>query len=378
MKKKNITNLLLIVLGFLCGVFGGVMLVTVAPEGMSDAEFFLWFGTVLILLGIAVFFQTIIHEGGHLVFGLISGYQFTSFRIGSLQLSRRGGKLRFSRFSVAGTGGQCLMTPPEAENGEIPVTMYNLGGSLMNLLFSLVCLLIWLVLDHTTFSAIFLILFAAFGIMFALMNGIPMRLGTVDNDGYNAFALRKDSNARDAFALQLRVNARIAKGQRIRELPESWFEQPADADMKNAMIAAKGLLLCNRMVDEHRYAQAGELAAHYLEIPTGFAGIHRNMLICERLCCLLLTEDTPEKARVLYTKELVAFFKAMKNSPSVIRTQYIYALLAENDTKKVEKFRKQFEKIEKTYPYPNDMLADREMMDAALARKEEMIKNGKK
>lgn len=267
------------------------------------------------------------------------------------------------------------MEPPEAENGAIPVTLYNLGGSLMNLICSIAFFLIWLTLDHTAYPAMFFILLTALGIILALMNGIPMRLGTVDNDGYNAFSLRKDRAARDAFALQLRVNARISEGKRIRDLPESWFEKPNDGEMCNSMIVAKGLLICNRLVDGHDYAQAGELAGHYLEIPSGFAGIYRNMLICERICCALMTGDPIVQIDTLYTKELQAFFKTMKNTPSVVRTQYIYALLAENDTEKAEKYRKHFEKIEKTYPYPNDMLADREMMDAALARKEEANEN---
>lgn len=363
-------------LGAVSGVIGGIALGASMPKDATDAEFFQHLVIALLLLYLAMFLQTIIHEGGHLVFGLISGYRFTSFRIGSIQLSRKDGKLRLSRFSIAGTGGQCLMDPPEAEDGTIPVTLYNLGGSLMNLICSVVFFLIWLMLDHTGYPAMFFILLTAIGIIFALMNGIPMRLGAVDNDGYNAFSLRKDRAAREAFALQLRVNARISEGERIRDLPDSWFEKPDDAQMCNSMIAAKGVLICSRLVDAHDYARAGELAAHYLEIPSGFAGIHRNMLICERICCALVTGDPTVPIDTLYTKELQAFFKSMKNTPSVVRTEYIYALLAENDTKKAEKFRKLFEKIEKTYPYPNDMLADREMMDVAFVQKKAANENG--
>lgn len=38
-----------------------------------------------------------------------------------------------------------------------------------------------------------------------MMNGIPMRMGTVDNDGYNAFALSKNKEAVEAFWVQLKV-----------------------------------------------------------------------------------------------------------------------------------------------------------------------------
>lgn len=52
-----------------------------------------------------------------------------------------------------------------------------------------------------------------------MANGIPMRLGTVDNDGYNAFSIRKNSASMRAFRVQLKVNEQIAKGVRIKDMP---------------------------------------------------------------------------------------------------------------------------------------------------------------
>lgn len=86
------------------------------PENESFFAVFL-FG----LAGFCVSFalQTILHETGHLIGGLLTGYKFCSFRIGNLQLQRENGALRFRRLKLAGTGGQCLMTPPEPVDGKI-------------------------------------------------------------------------------------------------------------------------------------------------------------------------------------------------------------------------------------------------------------------
>ena len=89
---------------------------------------------LLIYMYAAIFVHVIIHEAGHLVFGLLSGYSFTSFRIFSFMWIKENGKLRLKRLSLAGTAGQCLMTPPELVDGKMPVVLYNLGGSIMNLL----------------------------------------------------------------------------------------------------------------------------------------------------------------------------------------------------------------------------------------------------
>ena len=56
---------------------------------------------------VAFVLQIVLHEGGHLLFGLLSGYRFVSFRIFNWTLIRQEGKFRLKRFGIAGTGGQC-------------------------------------------------------------------------------------------------------------------------------------------------------------------------------------------------------------------------------------------------------------------------------
>lgn len=62
---------------------------------------------------VAYFICVIVHEAGHLVCGLLTGYGFVSFRIFSFTFIREAGRLRVKRFAIAGTGGQCLLSPPE-------------------------------------------------------------------------------------------------------------------------------------------------------------------------------------------------------------------------------------------------------------------------
>ena len=95
---------------------------------------------ILILL-FSIFLQVLLHEGGHLVCGLATDYRFVSFRIFNLTFIRKDGKLCIKRFSLAGTGGQCLLTPPERPLEDIPTTLYNLGGVLANLLTAILAFL---------------------------------------------------------------------------------------------------------------------------------------------------------------------------------------------------------------------------------------------
>ena len=116
-----------------------------------------------------------IHEAGHLVCGLLSGYGFVSFRIFSYTVIKAGGRLRIKRFAVANTGGQCLMTPPALPLEEIPTMSYNFGGVLANIV-AVLLVLPMLYLCDNPFLIESVVVFIFTGIMMILFNGIPMRI----------------------------------------------------------------------------------------------------------------------------------------------------------------------------------------------------------
>ena len=94
----------------------------IAGEGIGI--FMLWWLGFMLLLAVAAMFHIVIHEAGHLLFGLMSGYRFVSFRIGSFVLVRDDEGFRLGRFSIAGTGGQCLLDPPAMTDGRFPYKLY--------------------------------------------------------------------------------------------------------------------------------------------------------------------------------------------------------------------------------------------------------------
>ena len=82
----------------------------------------------------------------------------------------------------------------------------------------------------------------------------------------------------------------------------------------------------------------------------------------ERIFCELVAKANVSEAMNLHNEEHEKFVKSMKNTPSVIRTEYAYALLAEKDEKKAEELLAQFEKVAKTYPYPREIEGERELL----------------
>lgn len=369
-KKKNQWKQWLIIAFF--AAIGGVcgLLLPNLTAQLLDAGTPVWLEMLvlcgsLLLLYVAMFLQLVIHEAGHLVFGQLSGYRFSSFRIGSFMLLSQNGKFTVKRLSLAGTAGQCLMSPPEMSNGTFPVVLYNLGGCIMNLAASAVLFLLYLLFPQAEGLRIFLLMGALIGVAIALMNGIPLRLGAVDNDGYNALSLRKDPHAMRAFWLQLKVSQQTTLGIRLKDMPEEWFALPEDEAMQNSMVAGIGVFACNRLMDQHKFPEAGQLMAHLLCIDSGMVGLHRNLLVCDRIYCELIHENRPAVLSSLYTAEQQKFMQAMKNFPTVIRTEYAYALLADRDEAKANTYLKRMTKIAKTYPYPSDICSEQELVEHA-------------
>lgn len=363
-KKKSsllviLGSIFMMLVGFFCGFF---MMDYIEKSGNLKRFGFIYVIISLAFFYVVAFIQIVIHEAGHLVCGLISGYGFSSFRIGSLMWLKENGKIKFKRFSLVGTGGQCLMTPPELVDGKMPYVLYNLGGSFANLITGLLCLGLYFIAKDIPFLSDFLLINVFIGGALALMNGTPIKSGMVTNDGYNAFSLGKNKAAIKALWLQLKINEQVSKGVRLKNMSDNWFVPPADEEMKNNLVAAIGVFNCNRLMDAHKFEEADKLMEHYLSIDSEIIDLHRNLLICDRIFCELIAENRDDVIEELHDKYYKKFVKAMKNFPSVIRTEYAYSILYKKDKEKAKKIMEKFEKTAKTYPYASEIEAERELI----------------
>ena len=110
----------------LCGVvgfFGGSYAGKLAPK-VED------FSVILLIIScvIGVVIQIIVHEAGHLVFGLLTGYKFVSFRVFDFKLEKdSNNKFKLRLQHMRGTLGQCLMKPPKYIEGKFRYKLYLAG-----------------------------------------------------------------------------------------------------------------------------------------------------------------------------------------------------------------------------------------------------------
>ena len=166
-KKKQWHEYFAHAFSLLLGVVSGILIVgyikPIATGEKTMVESLL--SLVLLFAGIcmALPLNILIHEAGHLVFGLLTGYRFSSFRIGNFMWIKENEHLKIKRLSISGTGGQCLLVPPETSDEKTPFVLYILGGSIANLVFALIFSTLYLLFRNIIYLSTFLLMLSGFG-----------------------------------------------------------------------------------------------------------------------------------------------------------------------------------------------------------------------
>lgn len=366
-KKLNFSRymgaFITIVVGFVCGLIFVHYNNNIPKDHLWEK--LIWPLGMLIVLYLAMLFHMIVHETGHLVFGLLTGYRFSSFRILSFMFIKENRKIKLKKLSIAGTGGQCLMSPPDMIEGKLPVLLYNLGGPIFNFISAIFYLLLFFFFSLHPIIAPGSLIFSLVGFIFTVLNGIPMRMGTVDNDGYNAYSMHNNPEAMRAFWLQMKINESISSGLRLKDMPDDWFYMPDEKSMENSMVAVMGVFYCNRLMDQHRFSDAAQSMDHILQIPSGMVDLHRNMMLCDRLYLEIIGNNDPKLIALIYNDNLRKFMKSMQSFPSIIRTQYAYTKVIEKDTEQSDRLYAKFQKCANTYPYQQEVDAEYEYINLA-------------
>jgi len=326
---KILKHIIRLVCGFIAGLvigtlIGGLIVVLFTDTTFTEyiakyyqidfSEGAAAFTVGILSLSIAVPLLVIIHEGGHLVCGLISGYSFISFRIFSFILLKENGQLRVKRFSIAGTGGQCLLCPPDRPINKIPTTLYNLGGILANLIVLLMVIPLFL-LELNPFALEFLVIFCLVDGIMLLLNGIPMSTVGINNDANNMLMIKRCPECKRGMVIQLRSNTLIQAGMRPKDMPSEWFEIPDEVNYANALEVAIPIMNASRLVDmnqdEDAYNAFEDLYSHRKEI----MGLYVKEIQCELIYTALVT-GRMERAEALLDKEIEAYLDVYRKTMS--------------------------------------------------------------
>lgn len=317
---------------------------------------------------VAIVLQIILHEAGHLITGLMTGYRFVSFRIFNLTLIRQNGKFHIKRFGIAGTGGQCILTPPEKPLKEIPTAWYNFGGVAANLITAIIAFILLFVIDEMSATlSLFLVLFGTIGVFLGLLNGIPLKLGGIGNDGYNMRLLLKDDKSKQALLTQLRVNALIQEGVRPKEMPKEWFEI-APVNYGDALQATIRLMGIGHLLDMEEWDAAWEALDEAMNHQNEMIGLLAKETACETIFMALVMGQN-ERAAQLYTPELSTYVRQYKQvMSSKQRLLWALALYQEKDTAKAKEIYRTVYQQKEQYLMQGEVAMDLALMETLLSK----------
>ncbi|MDY0210795.1 MAG: hypothetical protein RBQ91_05245 [Acholeplasma sp.] len=281
---------------------------------------------IVIFLGLFVFFHLSIafHELGHLIFGLASGYKFLSFRYLSFMIQKdQNQRLRFKKYSVVGTGGQCLMIPPKKD--PLPIFLYNAGGVIMNVFLAIILALTYL-LDFNGYLNTFLLTGAVLNLFFAYLNWGKFK--RIQNDGKNYYEAKKQPLSRKSFEMILVLNHELAFNKPFSDIKINpayealSFEHPLQSQIK-VTHAVKSLyeLRIEDFIEKIEEYEAYFQSINIKSLTHNHVYVYFSKLLKNEL-------NHP----ILKNTQLINTFKVMKYEPLFVLIKYYEALLFKKDS----------------------------------------------
>lgn len=332
------------------------------------------FPFIIILIAVIFMFivfllHIILHEAGHLLAGILTGYKLVSFRIGAfVWIKNKEGKLEFKRMKIQGTGGQCLMCPPDVETEKCPYKLYHLFGGLTNLILGAIGIILALILPQNIVTFILCEEFGVIGIVLGLTNLIPCKSGGLQNDGYNLLDLRHNFAAKKCMNLVLSMNALLTVADSYADLPDELVKELKSVDFKkmdlsNSSIANAFNFQTGLLYVEGNYKEAYELQKYIVEYPD-ILPIFKNEAKCECLFFEIIQGEEKEIIEKRYDEELKKYIKATSLYPSRQRLMYAYYKLYEKDEEKAAEALKKLEKMVDTFVIKADAKHELEVAKA--------------
>lgn len=359
--------LILVILMFFVGFTSGK--ITSYFAGLTEVDsklirmlisFFIPFIFLLFVVIVHIF----IHELGHMIFGLISGYKLLYFRIGSYCIVNTEEGTKFRRLKIPGTSGQCIMVPPAKVDGKYPFTLYNLGGGIANIILVLVSFIAMKFFDKTGLAYSIMQYSIYIGIYLAILNLIPLK--SISNDGANLLAMKRNKLNRDAFYTILNNEVELVNGRRPRIIK-------LERNSENLQQVLTQGLMIDEMEDhmnQDNFLEAMELGQLLLK-QKNLNIIYRNSILTnlESIYILFGDEDSLEN---LEKDKNYKKHKRYSYIPSLDRTKYLESILIKKQSG--SEFLDRFNSLKNNYIYPASIELDHRLMGYGKVLREEREK----
>lgn len=223
-----------------------ILTILVAVLAVAGTAALLWFDlngrqvetgdwvAVGVALFCLIFFSptVLVHEGGHLLFGLLAGMRFPAVTVGHFTFSLRG--VRFSRAAFAAGESAFYPARPNRIKGKLAFTA--LGGGVMNFLYGGALLALYFLLPSHP-ALLFFALFAPLSLQEGFAAFLPCELPAGRTDGALLVGLKERAAFAEVTLAVLRAQSVVRRGSYQDIAREQLFSLPVLREDDPAFLA---------------------------------------------------------------------------------------------------------------------------------------------
>lgn len=354
---KKYFHILILFIGM--GLFGFSLGYLMDVQAIQAGPYGLYFLAVLFIsLYLGLLLTVVIHEAGHLILGLASGYRFVSFRIASwILIKNKQNHFDIKRYSLPGTLGQCLLDPPGHYGDPFPYKAYLMGGVLANGLTA--CLFLTLIArGHLSgYPALVAYILAGINLFLGVTNAYPFKNSDTTTDGVILQQLRKAPAMSKYLWAQLKISALFQSGQRLKEIPQDYFVAPDNHPLASIIRVFDN----NRLMDEGRYQEANAHRQALRQDPQ-LPAVYQSLLAIDQVFFNLVQDQAQADLSLLEDPQVKQIKTAMKKLPSMLRLDYALALLKDQDPTQAVKIKQQFDQALRQHPSQGEVLLEQSLL----------------
>lgn len=318
---------------------------------------------LLICILVAYYFNVVLHEFGHALFGLLTGYRLFGIQVGRRIYIRNvyNGQWNKKVDQPIGYLGRCLMMPKERKDiNNYPFVLCYAGGVIINGVIAMSCIpLIELTKDCKVVVIPIVAIFWT-ALWLALGNGLPLydeKTG-VGTDGHSIYHMLRDADIRRYVWCCRYIEGMEYSGIRLKDIPEKYYLLYEQGDISKIGASDLKYNHIEYLIDCGQY----ELAARKLDELMAeriTRDIFYKQLICERIWIALLMNET-DVLKELYNESVKKFIINNMNSDySVIRILYRYYML-QGDIENLDIIKRKFDELCDIYPSRGRVMMERD------------------
>lgn len=342
----NAVKVFKIIAGCAVGFVSGYGIMALSQSWNFATAMIVTAATLLVVSAISAYVHIVLHEAGHLIAGLLTGYKFSFFRIHKWAWAKIDGRIQLRQYPLVAAPGQCIMDPSAFTKDNIPFEFYNRGGYLMNFLLAALALIAMFLLPKDTgieqVVRLSLLIFSLVGLFLGITNAWPMNMAGLDNDGSNIEAMQQDPHVVHAFYKTLMISHSIQQGVPMESLPEEIVSVGDDWDLSTAIPASIAVHYVMWLRENGRMDDANALEARLDKSKFNFGTA--SLELDQRKKALLEPEIHPEDHKKR-SADFKQFLSITEELPDTLSYRAAYALRVLKKSEKAEEYRQKLLKM---------------------------------